>query len=612
MCGIAGIVAPETERYHGHLQRMMATLGHRGPDESGTYFFKNCALGHTRLSVVDLRTGQQPMISPADPVGITFNGEIYGYKSLRAFLGDFPFRTTSDTEVILALYQRFGAKMFSRLPGMFAFAVWDDRRQELLCARDRFGEKPFFYAFGRDGEFLFASEIKALLASGLVEPVLNREAIAHYMKYLYVHPHQTVYKNVHTLPPARFLRYRDGRESLERYWNLPEPRNDIEITEAAEELARLFDRAVSVCLVADVPVAAFLSGGLDSSTVVAIASRHQARLKTFSFGFADSVNELPFARQVADLYKTEHVEMADQGADLGALLVAMQDIFDEPFADSSNIPTYLISRSARQHTKVALTGDGADELLAGYSSSYNPLLNMQQAGGRHTERAFFFGLAVKLARRAAILFNTTVEHKLKGIEYRQRYRSVAQAHAAQRQYFTDHEISQFGLEPAAAQSLAGPANEACDTIDDALRMDIEDYMPGDILVKLDRASMANGLELRAPFLDVDFASFCISLPYRLKINTEHGKLVLRRAMANLWPPLVRTRGKQGFGAPVNQWLKRSSVKALKEQYLNDRRQKLFALLPFERTRSAVNHDDYKTWILLVLALWLDKHGFNLV
>jgi asparagine synthase (glutamine-hydrolysing) len=607
VCGIAGIVAAEAERYHGHLQRMIASLGHRGPDESGSYFFKNCALGHTRLSVVDLSTGQQPMLSPVDPVGITFNGEIYGYKSYRASLGDFPFRTTSDTEVILALYQRYGVKMFSRLPGMFAFAIWDHRRQELLCARDRFGEKPFFYAFGREGEFIFASEIKALLASGLVEPVLNRDAVAHYLKYLYVHPHKTVYRNIHTLPPAHLLRYRDGRESLERYWHLPEPRNDIEITEAAEELARLFDQAVSACLVADVPVAAFLSGGLDSSTVVAIASRHQARLKTFSFGFADTLSELPFARQVADLYKTEHVEIADQEADIGALLVAMQDIFDEPFADSSNIPTYLISRSARQHTKVALTGDGADELLAGYSFWYNPLLNMQEAGGKHAELAFFFRVGAKLARRAGVLWNTTVQHKLEGIEYRRRYRSVVQAHAAQRQYFTDHEISQFGLDPA-TKSLTGPA---CDTIDDALRMDIEDYMPGDILVKLDRASMANGLELRAPFLDVDFASFCISLPYRLKINTEHGKLILRRAMANFWPPSVRTRGKQGFGAPVNQWLKRDTVKVLKEQYLNDRRQKLFSLLPFERTRSAVNHDDYKTWILLVLALWLDEHEFNL-
>lgn len=590
---------------------MIAALGHRGPDDSGTYFFKNCALGHTRLSVVDLSTGQQPMLSPVDPVGITFNGEIYGYKSLRASLGDFPFRTTSDTEVILALYQRFGAEMFSRLPGMFAFAIWDQRRQELLCGRDRFGEKPFFYAFGRGGEFLFASEIKALLASGLVKPVLNRDAIAHYMKYLYVHPHMTVYENIHTLPPAHLLRYRAGRQSLERYWNLPEARNDIEIPEAAEELARLFDHAVSACLVADVPIAAFLSGGLDSSTVVAVASRHQARLKTFSFGFADTVSELPFARQVADRYKTEHVELADQEADIGALLVAMQDIFDEPFADSSNIPTYLISRSVRQHTKVALTGDGADELLAGYSFWYAPLLNMQEAGGKHTELAFFFGLAAKLARRAAVVLNRSAEHEPKGMEYRRRYRSVVQAHAAQRQYFTDHDLKQFGLEPAAT-SLTRPAKDSCDTIDDVLRMDIEDYMAGDILVKLDRASMANGLELRAPFLHVDFASFCISLPYRLKINTDRGKLVLRRAMANLWPPIVRTRGKQGFGAPVNQWLKRDSVKALKAQYLNDRRQKLFSLLPFDRTRSAVNRDDYRTWILLVLALWLDKHEFNLV
>jgi asparagine synthase (glutamine-hydrolysing) len=589
---------------------MVATLGHRGPDESGTYFFKNCALGHARLSIVDPITGQQPMLSPTEPVAITFNGEIYGYKSFRASLDGFPFRTTSDTEVILALYQRYREKMFSQLPGMFAFALWDNRRQQLLCARDRFGEKPFFYALGREGEFLFASEIKALLASGLVEPILNREAIAHYLKYLYVHPHKTVYQNIYTLPPAHFLLYRDGRESLERYWHLPDPRNDIGITEAAEELARLFDRAVSACLVADVPVGAFLSGGLDSSTVVAVASRHKARLKTFSFGFEDTASELPFARKVADLYETEHVELAGQETDVGTLLVAMQDAFDEPFADSSNIPTYLISKLARRHTKVALTGDGADELLAGYSSWYNPLLHMRTAGRKYTDLAFFFCLGAKLARRAGVRLDIAVQHKLAGMEYRRRYRSVLQAHAAQRQYFTDTEVEQFGLSPS-GKKTASSAKHDCDTIDDALRMDIEDYLPGDILVKVDRASMANGLEVRAPFLDVDFASFCISLPYRLKINTEHGKLVLRRAMENLWPPSVRTRGKQGFGAPVNQWLTADSVAALKEEYLNDCRQQLFSLLPFESTRSAANHNDYKTWILLVLALWMDKHEFSL-
>jgi asparagine synthase (glutamine-hydrolysing) len=203
-----------------------------------------------------------------------------------------------------------------------------------------------------------------------------------------------------------------------------------------------------------------------------------------------------------------------------------------------------------------------------------------------------------------------VQHQLAGMEYRERYGSVLQAHAAQRQYFTDNEIEEFGLGPC-AKTIAPSTKHDGDTIDDALRMDIEHYLPGDILVKADRASMANGLELRTPFLDVDFASFCISLPYRLKINTERGKLVLRRAMANFWPPSVRTRGKQGFGAPVSQWLTRDSVKALKEQYLNDSSQKLFSLLRFEKTRSAVNRGDYKTWILLVLALWLDNHEFNL-
>ncbi|MEW5961407.1 MAG: asparagine synthase (glutamine-hydrolyzing), partial [Chloroflexota bacterium] len=378
VCGIAGIVAPQARQFQAELSCMVDTLRHRGPDGPGTYFFDNCALGHTRLSIIDLLSGQQPMFSPVSGAGIVFNGEIYGYKSLRVSLPDYPFQTTSDTEAILALYDQYGPGLLSRLPGMFAFAIWDEAHQRLLCARDRFGEKPFYYTWGRKGEFLFASEIKALLASGLVEPVLNRAALAHYMQYLHVHPYQTIYQNIYTLPPAHSLHYEDGQLAVERYWSPPELQPKIELDEAIEQFQVLFDRAVASQLVADVTVGAFLSGGLDSSSIVVAASRHQARLKTFSFGFEDGISELPFAKGVADLYQTDHTELADNHVDIGELLVTMQAVYDEPFADSSNIPTFLISRLARQYVKVVLTGDGGDELLAGYTFWYKPLIFMQK------------------------------------------------------------------------------------------------------------------------------------------------------------------------------------------------------------------------------------------
>ena len=275
MCGIAAIVAPQSGNYQGVLQQMMRALKHRGPDGDGMHLFKSCALGHTRLSVVDIAGGAQPMLSSVSPTGITFNGEIYDYRSIRASLNEYPFRTESDTEVILALYEKYGPQCSKYLKGMFAFALWDDAKQELFCARDRFGEKPLYYATGADGELLVASEIKAIVASGLVRPVLNKTVLAHYLKHLCVPADETIFLNIHVVPPAHSMRYRNGQVTIERYWHLPPPASRVlSLQDAAQEFQRLFSKAVERCLVADVPVGAFLSGGLDSSSVVATASQY--------------------------------------------------------------------------------------------------------------------------------------------------------------------------------------------------------------------------------------------------------------------------------------------------------------------------------------------------
>lgn len=612
MCGIAGIVAPEAQGYEGPLRRMVEALGHRGPDGSGVHFFRNCALGHTRLSIVDLSTGDQPMLSAVAPVGITLNGEIYGYKALRESLAkSYPFRTASDTEVVLASYLRSGPRWLEGLPGMFAFALWDDSRGELLCARDRFGEKPFFYAVGPKGEFLFASEIKALLASGLVRPVVDKQAVRHYLQRLYVPPSRTIFRNIHTLPPAHRLRLRDGGHSVERYWRLPDATDGIAMEDAIEEFRNLLDRAVSRQLVADVPVGVFLSGGLDSSTVVALASRHRPGLRTYSFGFEESASELPFARQVAGMYGTDHVELRDEGTDIGDLLVEMTGVYDEPFADSSNIPTYLISKLARRHTKVVLTGDGGDELLAGYSFWYKPLYFMEHESEYRLHRAALAWLMVRVCRAFRSPSLPLWKGRRAGIALRRRFRSVAEAHVAQNVYFSEQELLEIGLGPEVDDAPLLQDWTPSGTVDDAMRMDLVDYMPGDILVKTDRASMANGLELRAPFLDVEFASFCVSLPGRLKISSDEDKLILRRAHSGSWPPGIRTRGKQGFGAPVDRWLERESVRRLKEEFLGDPRRKIFSLLPSAPIRQLAARDDYRTWSLLVLSLWLEKHDCDL-
>ena len=610
MCGIAGIAAPSSRRYQGHLERMIKALKHRGPDGDGLSCFDQCVLGHTRLSIVDLKTGTQPMVSSVAPVAITFNGEIYGYQALRKGLPDYPFQTTSDTEIILAMYRRHGRDLLPQLPGMFAFAIWDDQKRELFCARDRFGEKPFYYAFGLNGEFLFASEIKALLASGLVHPVLDREAVAAYLQYLYVPPNRTIFRNIFTLPPAHALRYREGRVETSRYWHPPLAHKRISVSEAAEELRSLLESAVTRCLVADVQVGAFLSGGLDSSTVVAVASRHQRRLKTFCFEFGTAATESSFARDVAARYFTDHLELSPGICRLSDLLLTMQEVFDEPFGDSSNIPTWLVARAARKHVKVMLGGDGGDELFGGYVPWYRPLWNMERASAGNGR---FFHAVLRLANQAVPWgegMRKRLAARLEGARYREMYGTLFDAHQAQRTYFSSSQLCEFGFEQVVRSHQ--PDTGRKDSLEEIFVADIEDYLAGDILTKIDRASMAHGLELRSPLLDVDLASFCLALPASLKIDGERDKIVLREAFAREWPPSVRTRGKQGFGAPVHEWLKQEDVKELKDAHLNNPQQKLFSILPFERTRPFVERDDYLTWILLILALWLEKHDVALV
>lgn len=609
MCGIFGIVSKNAERKIDLMavKKMSNCLAHRGPDGEGVHSFGQCVLGHRRLSIVDLSTGDQPMFSAGGKLGIVFNGEIFGYKALRDKLVDYSFKTVSDTEVILALYERYGEKMMSQLPGQFAFAIWDDRHKRLFCARDRFGEKPFYYAIGNNGEFIFASEMKAILETGLVAPRIRKQSVVHFLQRLYIDPHHTIYENIFTLPPANLLVLEGGRLRLERYWNFPEINEKIALNDAIPEFKRLFYKAVEDQLVADVPVGAFLSGGLDSSTVVAVASEFKKNLKTFSFGFRDSINELPYADAVAKKYGTDHTELWDDGESLGELLLKMGDIYDEPFADSSNIPTYLLSKLAKKYTTVALTGDGGDELLGGYGG-YE--LFVQMKNGKNPKilgNQAIYLLARVLAKFPG--FGRNILYRSLGARYASEFGSIIKAREEQDKVFSDKDVLGLGLGKITGDGYA-PEWRQNDSVDDAMRMDLEMYMPGDILTKTDRAAMANGLELRAPFLDVEFASFCISLPGRLKIHEDSDKYILRKALGGLWPDSIRSRRKQGFGAPVRKWLGDPSIDSLIRRYLGDKNKKVFEILPYGATQKFVDKRNYQTWALLVLAIWAEKWNFK--
>ncbi|MEO5564893.1 MAG: asparagine synthase (glutamine-hydrolyzing), partial [Chitinophagaceae bacterium] len=486
MCGIAGIAGKNVRRYQQQVKQMTDAIAHRGPDGDGVTPFDHCVLGHRRLSIIDLSTGDQPMHS-AQGASIIFNGEFYGYLDVKKQL-NYNWQTTSDTEVILALYHQYGADNFVKhVRGMFAFVLWDEKEQIFIAARDRFGEKPFYYAVTSDNDIIYSSEVKAILASGLVKPEINPESLSHYLKHLYVHPHHSIYKNIFVLPPAHYLVYKDGKISVTRYWNLPTEQLKISKEEAKEECYRLLDRAVKQQLIADVPVGCFLSGGLDSSTITALASKATSHpLTTISFSFGKDQSEFPYSRQISSKYNTTNIELHQDDFNMAQWFEKMICIYDEPFADSSNIPTYLISSMAAKRFKVVLTGDGGDELMAGYTGWYRSLYNMQRPDG----------------------VAGALKNSIKKILY-PKYRSnnIAEMHLQQNQYFSSEELKQLAKFNT-GYSFDKFTQQPYNSVDAAMRMDLQDYMPGDILVKTDRAAMANSLELRAPFLDVDFAEFC--------------------------------------------------------------------------------------------------------
>jgi len=604
MCGIVGIGNEHAKSYKDIIEKMKLSIKHRGPDGDGTEAFDNCILGHVRLSIIDLAGGRQPMYSISQKNCITFNGEIYNYLDIKKTI-KYNFKTRSDTEVLLALYEQEGETFVDKLKGMFAFALWDERQQKLFCARDRFGEKPFYYAYGKKGEFVFASEIKAIIASGLVDLTLDRESLAHYMQRLYTPVNKTIYKNIHILPAAHQLTYQYNKTEVKRYWDLP-LEQEINLAGALEQFSTLFEKAVKRQLIADVEIGAFLSGGLDSSSIVAMATKYNVNLKTFSFGFNGDKSELPFAKEVAQRYKTEHYEFFDKELDLASLLVQMQSIYDEPFADSSNIPTYIISNRAREYVKVVLSGDGGDELLGGYSFWYKPLYYMQNSKDPNIVKYFMAKLIRKIGSKISVTEANALSGYIIGMELNQKYSSIVDAKQNQSLYFSDTELQDLELMPGKKEFRILENG----TVSDALRIDLLDYMPGDILTKVDRASMANSLEVRAPFLDPDFASFCISLPSSLKIDSTSDKKIMREAFKNLWPVSIHDRPKQGFGAPVNEWLKRKEMKQIKKEFLEDQTKKIYTVLNFNIVKNYIDEDTYKTWILLVLSLWMETHEFD--
>lgn len=623
MCGIAAIISPIRQAPQGAIARMADRLGHRGPDATSSLRLAGCDMGHTRLSIIDIAGGAQPMADDQERYWIVFNGEIFNYRELRENLEGlgWKFRTQSDTEVLLRTYQQYGEQCPKHLNGQFAFVIWDSVERKALAARDRMGEKPLYWARTADGDVIFASEIKSLLASGLIRPKLDPVAVDAYLGLSYIPPDRTIYSNVHTLSPGCAMSWAGAQLRFWRYW---EPTystgRDMDWEEAIEETRRLVAKAVQRQMVSDVPVGAFLSGGLDSSTIVALMAQHASRpVSTFSVGFGDLVNELPYARAVAQKYKTDHHELQMNIA-LDDMLQLMAQIYDEPFADSSNIPTYLMCGFARRSVKVALAGDGGDEIFGGYAWYLHLLRNgpdgpesplairkLRALALRGMAKA---GLPVEDLRDAAV--NASSGEVLM-------YPDLWERHWAWASFFKRDRSTLWGGKLPDGERVFRDSFTPHPTVhgmDRATDLDVRCYLPGDILVKVDRAAMAHGLEVRAPFLDAELAQFVLGLPWRTRFKDGQLKPLLRASCSHLWPEELKSREKQGFGGPIRNWIGRPEVVHLIRR-VTAPGSPLLSLLPGAgATLNSVEanmpwEEAQFRWTLLCLGLWLETRADTL-
>lgn len=627
MCGIAGWINLDTTKpnYDAEavLHSMCETILHRGPDSEGVWIGPEAALGMRRLSIIDLRTGDQPVFNEDRSVVAMQNGELYNYRDIRESLerDGRKFVTQTDTEIIPFLYEKYGDDFVDHLNGMFAISLWDSTKKKLVLARDRFGEKPLYYGVF-DGKLIYASEPKAILAHPSVRPELDLDALRHYVSYDYVPAPLSIYKGISKLPAGHILTVEKGEIKIRRYWNLDFTGNGHRpsIDDAATELRGLLSDAVRMRLVSDVPLGILLSGGIDSSAVAAFATHHSSsKVQTFSIGFEeDSFDESKYARLVAKHLGTDHHEDILSAKTAGNLLAEIGEWLDEPLSDGSLLPTFLLSRFVRKHVTVALGGDGGDELFAGYPMYFG-----------HKVAAVYLAIP-KLVRDGLIeplvnalpvsTQNLSFDYKAKRFVSSSKFDAVTRHHSWFGSFpVNTHEslLSRDVLQNSENDIYRGARTilALCDAQTEIERMqylDINFYMAEDILTKVDRAAMAVSLETRAPFLDPRVGQFAASLPLEYKLRGNKGKFVLKRAVADLLPREILRRPKKGFGIPIADWLK-GQLNELMHDLLSPQRLKeqgifnsayVGSLIREHEAGKASNHK--QLWTLLVFQLWYDR------
>jgi asparagine synthase (glutamine-hydrolysing) len=629
MCGIYGYLSPTGTIDPAILRRMGHPLKHRGPDDEGEMILDSSelsvGLGHKRLSIIDLSpAGKQPMANEDETIWITFNGEIYNFREIRKELEGkgHKFRSHSDTEVIVHLYEELGTKCLERLNGMFAFALWDGKQKSLFLARDRTGKKPLHYCVHR-GHFLFASEIKALLQHRLVSRELDLKSLNKYLAYEYVPAPHTIFKAIKKLEPGHYLLFRGGAAVSSQYWDVPiedYPISDRTEAQYIDELRELLERAVSARLMADVPVGLFVSGGLDSGLVAAMARKAKETLECFSIGFEEaSFDESRYAQQVARSLGIKHHLKVFRAQEMLHMVERLPEILDEPLADPSILPLYLLSQFAAEHMKVVLSGDGGDELFAGYQTyQAHKLVTFYDALPgfvKESVKAFAFRLPVS---HKYLSLDFKIKQFLKGVGVSSEVRFFLWRGAfsnAERHALLRPEVRLELQNENAYEEIYRYVRESGLTkeLERILYLSMKLYLQDNNLVTVDRASMANGLEVRSPLLDRDVVDFVCRLPMEYKLNGLKTKYILKKVAEELLPRNVVYRKKKGFGVPLAKWLT-GELREFMLDYLSQERIERQGIFHYPCVSQLINEqltmkkDNRELlWTLLVFQTWYERY-----
>jgi asparagine synthase (glutamine-hydrolysing) len=621
MCGICGVAWTDEHAplEQAVLDRMTDVLAHRGPDDRGTWSDRGVALGFRRLAIIDLVAGNQPMSNEDGTVWIVFNGEIYNFQSLRNRLEGLKhtFRTLSDTEAIVHLYEDEGPACLERLRGMFALAIWDGRERRLLLARDRLGKKPLVYRH-EPGRIAFGSELKSLLQLPGVPRELDPTSLDHYLALQYVPHPRTIFRGIQKLPPGHYLIWQDGRITIERYWQLDFNReHDLTEAEYSRRLRETLTEATRLRMIADVPLGAFLSGGIDSTITVGLMQHAAAEpVKTFSIGFpVADFDETRYARLAAEHLKTDHHEFVVE-PNCVEILPQLVWHYDEPFADSSAIPTFYVSQLTREHVTVALTGDAGDELFAGYpryravklASLFDDLPWAARALIASPLWQYLPASVRQKSKRRQ--FKKLVAHLRESPERRYaRWVTIFDEPARADLYADDFIAELEDADPADLLLDSYSHSTKRDIVSRTSVVDIETYLPCDLLTKVDIASMANSLECRSPFLDHHVVELAVAMPASLKMPRLRGKHILRRTFADLLPRAIQRRGKMGFGVPLDSWFRGELSGYLQEILLDPLTLGRGYFRPDAVRRLIDDHlarrwdHAYRLWALLMFELW---------